>query len=240
MNTKKYILREILSEQELEQFLRLRYNCFCKSDAEFFVSKNIHGIDLNYYDRNSNHYGLYMVQNKSKEPVGYFRIILEEPTKADRWIQNISKRFDLSYLTEHRLTFKFPCLGICPDTGLEQDFYEKKEVTEKVGEAGRLLIVEAERSLKLSLQLIKSAIAIAELYVQHAFIGCFHEHSKAYTRLGFKQYPGSSTFSFDLPVLRKKGVVLYCRSEYLSSELKTKLKIIQNQYAENNSLTFSS
>lgn len=239
MNTKKYLLREISSEQELEQFLRLRYKCFCKSDAEFFVPKNVHGIDLNYYDKNSNHYGLYLVQNKSKEPVGYFRIILEEPTKADRWIQNISKRFGLNHLSEHRPIFKFPCLGVHPDTRLEQDFYEKKEATEKVGEASRLFIVEAERSLKLSLQLIKSAIAIAELHVQHAFVGCFYEHSKVYTRFGFKQYPGSSASPFDLPVSRKKGVVLYCRSAYLPFEIKTNLKMIQNQYAENNSMTFS-
>lgn len=238
MKNKQYILKEISCEKELETFLRLRYNCFSKSDSGVFVTKNNNDIDLNYYDRNSNHYGLYLVQNNSKEPVGYFRIILEGPTKADTWIQNISKKLRLNYLTEHMSIPMFPCFGIYPNNKIEQDFYTKKQLTEKAGEASRLLIVEAERSLGLSLQLIKNAVAIAALYIQHAFVGCFEEHSKAYTRLGFKQYPGSSVFLFDLLPVPREVVILHCKSEYLSGELKAKLQAIQNQYAENKSLTF--
>ena len=73
MKNKQYILQEISCEQELEIFLRLRYNCFSKSAAGVFVTKNSNDIDLNYYDRNSNHYGLYLVQPNSKNQL----VILE-------------------------------------------------------------------------------------------------------------------------------------------------------------------
>ncbi|MEO5564856.1 MAG: hypothetical protein ABIR18_15520 [Chitinophagaceae bacterium] len=238
MNTKQYVLQEILSEQELERFLRLRYDCFCRSDAELFVSKNTSNIDLNYYDRNSRHYGLYLANDQSKEPAGYFRIVLEEPTKADKWVQNISQRLGLTNLTEHKPASRFPCLGMYPDTKLEKHFFTKRQATEKIGEASRLLIVNSERSVKLSLELIKIAFAIAALYIQHAFVGCFKGHSKAYTRIGFRQYPGSSAFFPDASALQKEAVLLYCRAEYLRSDLKTKLKIMQTQFVENKSLTF--
>ena len=77
MKDKQYILKEILSETELELFLRLRYNGFCNSAASLFLTKNNNAIDVNYYDRNSQHYGIYIKQDKKKEPVGYFRIVLE-------------------------------------------------------------------------------------------------------------------------------------------------------------------
>jgi|GEM_PF-3484520 len=238
MNIKQYVLQEISSEQELEKFFRLRYDCFCKSDAELFVTKNEIRIDLNYYDRNSKHYGLYLAKNDSKEPVGYFRIVLENSTKANVWVQNISNRLGIINLTQHKPVSRLPCLGIYPDTKLEHRFYTKKKATEKAGEAGRLLIVKSERSVKLSLQLIKCAFALAALNVHHAFVGCFKEHAKAYTRLGFKQYPGTSAFFPDKSSTLKEGIVLYCKAEYISAELKLKIKLIQNQFIENNCLSF--
>ncbi|MEP7109153.1 MAG: hypothetical protein ABI760_14265 [Ferruginibacter sp.] len=238
MDNKKYVLQEILCEQELELFLRLRYECFSSSEAELFVSKNASNIDLNYYDRNAKHYGLYMVQHDLKKPAGYFRIVLEAPTKADKWIQNISQRLGLTYLIVNRPASRLPCLGVYPDACLEQDFYATKEISEKIGEAGRLLIVKSERSVKLSLLLIKSAFAIAALYVQHAFVGCFKEHSKAYTRLGFRQYPGTSSFFPILSVLQREGVVLYCKAEYVPGEYRSALTIMQQQFVEKKCLTF--
>ena len=239
MNDKQYILKEILSEPELELFLRFRYDGFCKSASSLFVTKNNNAIDVNYYDRNSQHYGIYRRHNKKTTPVGYFRIVLEEPTIADEWVKNISLREGLTQLTEHKPTSMFPCLGIYPNADLEQEFYTKKISSEKAGEVSRFLIIQSERSLRLSLQIIRSAFAIALLHIQHAFAGCFLAHSKAYMKFGFKQCPGSSTFSFNSTARQKEGIILYCNTGYLTTELKTRFKIMQEQFLLNSCLTFT-
>src|ERR1700712_5363219 len=114
MNAKQYILKEISSETELENFLRLRYQGFCKSASSLFIAKNNNAIDVNYYDKNSKHYAIYAMQDNKTEPVGYFRIVLEEPTIANEWVKNISLRAGLSDLTEHKPPSIFPCLGNYP------------------------------------------------------------------------------------------------------------------------------
>ena len=239
MSNKQYILKEILPETELELFLRLRYDGFCKSASSLFVTKNDNDIDINYYDRNSQHYGICIRQDKINKPVGYFRIVLEEPTIADEWVNNISLRAGLTHLTRHKPQSIFPCLSIYPNRNLEQEFYIKKASSEKAGEVSRFLIIKSERSLSLSLQIIRSAFAIAMLQIQHAFVGCFHNHSKAYMKFGFRQCPGSSTFSFDSTSRQKEGIILYCKTQYLKTELKTRFKIMQLQFLSNSCLTFN-
>ncbi|MBC7936683.1 MAG: hypothetical protein H7Y86_15135 [Rhizobacter sp.] len=239
MQRKEYILKEILSEAELELFLRLRYGCFSKSASGLFINENDKAIDVNYYDRNSLHYGIYKTHPLKTELVGYFRIVLEEPTLANHWVQNISSRAGLSRITNHKPASVFPCLGIYPHSSLEQGFYAKKKAAEKAGEVSRFFIVEKERSLKLSLQIIKGAFAIGLLHLQHGFVGCFNEHSKAYMKFGFRQYPQSITFSFDTPLKQKKGIILYWRTSYLTSELEKMFKNIQDPFLANNCLTIS-
>jgi hypothetical protein len=232
MKNKQYILQEILSEDQLEQFLKLRYTCFFHSSSRLFITKNENEIDINYYDRNSNHYGLYLQQGNSLEPVGYFRIILEEPTKADAWIRSISERLGMSEFVEQKSKATFPCFDIYPGIELARDFYGQKKPNAKAGEISRLAIIKSERSVRLSMQLLKSASVVVLSYLQYAFVACFLEHSKAYTRLGFNQYPGSSTFSLDTNLTQNKAVVLYWASENQPEELNAELEKIQNQYLE--------
>jgi hypothetical protein len=239
MNFKKYILKEILSEAELELFLRLRYNCFSHSASSLFVDKNAKAVDINYYDMNSLHYGIYMQQQQNAEPVGYFRIILEEATNAEDWVRNISYRVGLADCIQNKPQAIFPCLGVYPGNNLEQEFYTRKRSNEKAGEVSRFFIVEPERCLKLSLQIIRSAFAIGVLYLQHAFVGCFNNHSKAYMKFGFRQYPGTSGFSLDSIMGQKEGVILYCKRSYLTTELLKLFKIIQDQFLLQHCLSFT-
>lgn len=239
MKDKHYILKEILSETDLEYFLRLRYHDFLMSASNQFVSKNNRAIDVNYYDRNSRHYGIYTLHDKKTEPVGYFRIVLEQPTMADEWVRNISQRAGLTALTDRKPPSMFPCLGICPNTGLEQEFYTLRSITGKAGEVSRFLIIQSERSLMLSLQIIRSAFAIAMLHIQHAFVGCFHDHSKVYMRFGFRQWPGSTTFFFNSSVRQKEGIILYCQAQYMTNELKMICKKLQDQFLLDSCLAFN-
>lgn len=233
-----YFLKEILSESELELFLRLRYSEFCNSPASVVVMKNNKEIDINYYDRNSMHYGIYKQQNERAAPVGYFRIVLEEPAIADKWVTNISEKSGLTNVTEHKPQTVFPCMGIYPYQNLEQEFYKKKTPFERAGEVSRFFIIQSERSVRLSLQIIRSSFAIALLHIQHAFVGCFSDHSQVYMKLGFKPCPGSSIFSFKSTGKQKEGIILYCSADYLSGEVHSKLKIMQGQFLLNKRLTF--
>jgi hypothetical protein len=91
----------------------------------------------------------------------------------------------------------------------------------------------------MSLQIIQSAFAIALLNIQHAFVGCFHDHSKAYMKFGFRQCAGSCTFSLDSKAMRKEAIILYCRTHYIKSELKRGIKIMQDQFLSNVCMTFN-
>lgn len=239
MNNKDYILKEISSEPELELFLRFRYRGFSNSTAGHVLTENSSAIDINYYDRKSRHYAIYTEQNRKAVPVGYFRIVLEEPTKAAEWVSNISARAGLTRLTEQPQQFTFPFSGIYPDTGLEQEFYARKTPCEKAGEVSRFVICESERSVRLSLQIIKSAFAIALLHIQHAFVLCRNDHSKAYMKFGFMQCPGSSTFTIDSIESRKAGKLLYCGTGHVTNELKTRFKIMQQQFLKNRCLALN-
>ncbi len=153
-------------------------------------------------------------------------------------MKNISLRAGVTHLTEHKPPSVFPCLGVYPYTGLEQEFYARKSSSEKAGEVSRFLIIQSERSVRLSLQIIRSAFAIALLHIQHAFVGCFHEHSRAYMKFGFRQCPGSSTFSLN-STSTQKGIILYCKTQYLTNESKAGFKKIQERFLSDNCLEFS-
>ncbi|MBC7849913.1 MAG: hypothetical protein H7Y31_09255 [Chitinophagaceae bacterium] len=239
MSEKEYVLQEIESEDELEQFLRLRYEVFFNSDAEMFISENDQQIDLNYYDHRSHHYGLYHSFDGVKKRIGYFRIVVDKRTMADQWVANISRRVGLRHLAGFRPRSTLPCFNAYPDANLEEKFYSRKEIFGNVGEASRLMIATNERSLKLSLQLLKMALAIGVMYVEHAFVGCFQEHSKAYSRLGFEQMSGTSLFQIDLPNMQKKGMIMYCRTKDLSNDMKRSLRRIQVQFVKDKVLRFS-
>jgi len=239
INNKDYILKEISSEPELELFLRFRYNGFCNSPAGYVLTKNKSAIDINYYDRKSRHYAIYTELNRKAVPVGYFRIVLEEPTMADEWVSNISQRVGLTHITEQPLRHTFPFSGIYPDTGLEKGFYTRKASFEKAGEVSRFIISESERSVRLSLQIIKSAFAIALLHIQHAFVLCLNDHSKAYMKFGFRQCPGSSTFTNNSIASRNECILLYCGTGHVTNELKTRFKIMQQQFLKNRCLALN-
>jgi hypothetical protein len=238
MEKGKYFLKEILCETELEIFLRLRHQVFNQSSAKMLVAKGNGQIDINYYDRNSLHYGVYKNQEGNPTPVGYFRIVLENPTISDHWITNISTRNNVYEMVEPKPASTFPCLGYYPYEDLENRFQQKRKAFERVGEVSRFFIIHTERSMRLSMHIIKSSFAIALLHIQHAFVGCFSDHSRTYQKFGFKPYPGSSTFMFDIMGRKKEGIILHCRSSYLASETKKSFTQMQWDFLLRKSILF--
>jgi hypothetical protein len=238
MIIKEYLIKEISSERELETFLRFRYQELSDSDISHVVTRNSAAIDLNYYDRNSLHYGVYLQQNDKNDPVGYFRIILEHPTKASEWAGNISLKSGLSDLIEPDSRSTFPCLGAYPYADLHQQFYRYKTPMDKVGEVSRFLISPGERSVKLSLQIIRSAFAIALSRIQYAFLLCMPEHSKAYMKFGFRQCPLSSVFRLDTAAGKKERVILYCKPKFVTPELKEYFRTMQEQFLTDGFIKF--
>ena len=205
MRTKQYLIKEISSEPELELFLKFRYHGLSNSQISHVVSSNCNAIDVNYHDRNSLHYGVYLQQSKKKDAVGYFRIILEHPTRANEWTKNILLRTGLNNLAEPESESIFPCLSAYPHADLQQEFYRRKAPQDKAGEVSRFLISPAERSVKLSLQIIRSAFAIALSRIQYAFLLCMPDHSSAYMKFGFRQCPCRRFLSLRQLPAKKNG-----------------------------------
>jgi hypothetical protein len=164
---------------------------------------------------------------------------LEQPTIASEWASNILVKNDLFDLLEPGPQLTFPCLSAYPHGNLHQQFYQYKKPLDKVGEVSRFLISPGERSVKLSLQIIRSAFAIALSLLQYAFLLCMPEHAKAYMKFGFRQCPLSSVFNLDGAAGKKERLILYCRPKFVSSELKQYFQVMQERYLADGCLKFA-
>lgn len=230
-----YILRETTSEEELERLLHLRYQCFNNSDTKILIKENDLKIDLNYYDRNAYHYGVYKVIDHDEIPIGYFRQIFKTPTYADNWVQNICKKNNLSHSIEQKPNFDFPCLDMYSSFSVQEGF--PAVIEESTCEISRLMLIENERSLKLIVAIIQKAFAVGLIYSQNAIIGCFQSHSKLYKKMGFKNIPGADVFQVDCFGKIQDAVILHWSDDDMAKELE--IIEIQNQYHKEHRIVFS-
>lgn len=188
-----FLFRELHGEQELELFLRKRYEAYFNSPQRPLLEKE-DGIDIDIYDLQSRHYGVF----SGKEPVGYIRIILDKDYWYCENAFNIGLRHHRFQKTQHgrenfshspHPSFYFDALypnQTRPLNGHASYFQDPSQLVEP----SRIVLFEEYKSLGLARFITECALVLYyELCVnhrKHAVITCAQSHSRFYRAYGFE------------------------------------------------------
>jgi hypothetical protein len=188
------LFRPARSEAELEKLLRLRYHVY--SDHPImsrFLTRNELGIDMDAYDVNAHHLGLFSEDG----PIGSARLVtLSRGPQAD-WIESIGRRHD------ELLAPSFAS----PDAPLPAMSYTN-EIAPALGafvgrdnhvaEASRFSLVPDQRSHGLAHFLTHAIITYWMLNgFDTAVVFCRVSHTRMWKSVGFLLAPGTSEFPYN-------------------------------------------
>ena len=74
-----YYFRELQDQQEMLNWLRLRYTIYNSTRCAGFLKTNEEEIDVDHYDLKSRHYGLFVEEADEQKLIGGLRIIQNKP-----------------------------------------------------------------------------------------------------------------------------------------------------------------
>lgn len=198
-NSRYYILREAKNVTELESFLRHRYLAFKESKYGKMINDNPYNLDIDGYDLQSRHFGLFEYSGKSSRVVGYVRLVQDKvgPQLKDVW--QLSLRYpQLINNLDFDINMPFPSMKYLEDNSSVVGAYEKYG---KVVEASRLSMHPSVRTLSVASFVIQSitAITYTNFDVNAGIVGCKLSHLGFYRKLGFRAigksvYNGEPTY----------------------------------------------
>jgi predicted GNAT family N-acyltransferase len=157
-----YIYREAESQEELEELLKVRYQCFKNGKLCSVNTSNNYEIELDTFDKNANHYGIFIQKNNKEYAIGYIRFVIDEKTKHSHWIEKIELKYpdlyhqnsDVKYSFEEKLDVKnLEDMRVVIEN-------EKKESVNTV-EVSRICVTKEFQSQKIGLLLIDFAFSSA-------------------------------------------------------------------------------
>lgn len=180
-----YAFREIKDETSLLAAFRMRYNIYVQQPhLRQLMAENAAEVDIDGYDVYSRHYGLYKINSKSEEMIGYLRVIeqckfpMVEATLRNLESQNAFVAPKRPYLFRNQE--KFPNMENLLKIPLTQ-------IAPSICEPGRLIILKEHRSVGLAQFIIQSIMVVicAIPYMKLGVIDCQKDHKTMYLRNGF-------------------------------------------------------
>lgn len=228
-----YTFREIRNPHELTNLFRLRYKVYRNSRLAGFVQPNKDELDIDAYDLQSRHYGVFVEIAGKQELVGGLRLI--EPNL----VLSSKKAIEKNELLSRYFTGLFKTDGDLPILC----YLKKKErqnlvkVIEKgqnaISEGSRLVVAPEYQSLRLAYFIILNAIAIC-LYMRNneiAVLGCNSNHAKIYESLGFLHLT-----NYRINVNNNSASIFYVKKENIPP---SKINYIKQLAFEQEQLGFS-
>lgn len=190
-----YVFREVTDHSELVALFSLRYYVLKTGELRDFIPENGQQMDMDRYDLYARHYGLFM---NNSIPIGYMRIISDQPTPAFNTLIRISEElqgrsFDLSLPDPI-----FPVLRYCGQQQLMEGFIRKLKVSGQcVVEGSRLLIDPKAHALRMGLHLTESVNAAVLLAPRPTTLiaATSEDHAIFHRRYGYVPVPQSKTFA---------------------------------------------
>jgi len=163
------------------------------------VEDNDHGLDIDGYDLQSRHFGLFEHSGKSSRIVGYVRFVQDSVGPQMKEVWQLSLRYpDLIQNMEFDIQNPFPSMVHLEDNSAFLKAYEKYG---KIIEASRLTIHPSVRTLSLASFVIQSITAISSYDpgIKASLFGCKLSHLSYYKRLGCRaigktSYKGVPTY----------------------------------------------
>jgi hypothetical protein len=217
-----FTFRELETENELLQALRLRYRVMRDSHLQGLCPENRFGIDLDGFDFSARHFGLYSHKNGSTTLIGCQRGVYPAGEIVNKMVSGLISRFAhySTLLLSHRL-LPLPCLEYMPPSdgaALVRLYMAARREKKNIGESTRLLIDPRYASAELAGFLGAAVIGVymlsMNLDIGIAIVAKYHK--RFYRRFGFRTIEGTRDRFYDKP-----GMMTSCmeiRKEYIPAK----------------------
>ncbi len=187
-----YCYREPRTCEEIKELLQVRYHSYINSRVKMFIPENDFGIDIDEWDKNASHYGLYHCTPEKESPIGYMRVIVESAQRFKDNIFQIAEECSAEMLALAKTTPRVPfsVMDYFPKAVslIAIEMKRMQNENEKLCEAGRFALIPQARSLRLSRFMIECSIAIFYFgrLPYNAVISCNELHQLIYYYYRFK------------------------------------------------------
>ncbi|MBP6812073.1 MAG: hypothetical protein KA138_11165 [Saprospiraceae bacterium] len=229
----RFVVREPRNVKELESLLRLRYQEF---QPHGMIAENPYALDLDYFDQNAYHVGLFREENGVSSAIGSMRMVVSTPTRFQPMVQEIAARasYFMQKLTETPLK-PLPLFNYAPFSEALDRFWNTAQCKGfGVFEASRFCIRKDSSTMGLATFLMEGANAISAQLLPN-YIWCnavTTRHEACHRRNGYHRIPG--TDCFDHP--HGQACILHASMETLPVEKRLRIEKMQSQFEAHGSI----
>ncbi|MEL6973094.1 MAG: hypothetical protein AAFZ63_06545 [Bacteroidota bacterium] len=179
-------------------WLKLRYTIYNSTRCAGFLSENEMEIDIDAYDLQSKHYGLFVEEADQQKLIGGLRVIQNRPVLSSI---RLLKELNLLPYSEDKPDEVLPILSYFPEDK-ETHFSPLLANNPLATEGSRLVLNKEYQSLRLAKFIISSALTFhlraEEDWV--LFVSCNPLHARLYKSFGFEPVCEHKTWAKDAPV----------------------------------------
>lgn len=229
-----YVVRLAKTADELLAILKVRYEVM-RVEFPMYVAENAAGIDIDQWDSQAHHIGLWKIAGGREEPVGYMRAIQTSPTATGEEILKIVKTFPTLEKQIERVS-KYPIRFLDKYQAFEaaRAIYNGFQ-NEKIIEGSRLAVKKEYRELHPGRFLVECSFALfyACNLFHHAFMEVRKKHFPIYWRYGFREVA-----SINIPHDSSCYVLCYAHYTDLPGHLNEKLLGMRQEFDRCGEITF--
>lgn len=195
MHSTYYEYRPVGNSEELLALLKLEHRVYCASRLAGFVDATETEFEIDEFDMHAWHLGLFRIDEEGMSRiVGFHRPIWELDGPMRDEVLKIAKTKPHTLRRLQRpLDFPLPFVqywaGPNPMTHL---YWDVRAHGGRVMEGTRMGIEEEERTLRLSVHIVESGLALGYFFfgMAHVIAGVCSRHVPFYRRYGFEPAPG--------------------------------------------------
>ena len=183
-----YVFREARTFSELESLFRLRYEGYLESSCASLVNINPLGMEVDAFDWNSVHFGLFLEGRTYTKALAYSRVTQDQPSRHAPMVSQLVARNDGIEIPEPAPA-SYPMLVSCgQQEEIEGHLLPFRESGMKVVEAGRLVLAPEIRQSGFHKFFIEASMASTFYRVNADVISlaCHPNHTAIYRRYGFE------------------------------------------------------
>lgn len=229
----RFVVREPRNVQELESLLRLRYREF---QPHGMIAETPYALDLDYFDQNAYHVGLFREENGVSTAIGSMRMVISTPTRFQPMIQEIAAQASCFMQKLEKTPLKpLPLFNYVPFPEAMEDFWnEAQRKGHCIFEGSRFCIQKEASTAGLANFLIEGANAISA-YLLPNYIWCnavTTRHEACYRRSGYCRISG--TDCFDHP--HGRACVLHASMETLPIQKRLRIEAMKTAFEAHGSI----
>lgn len=227
--TTRFVVREPRNVEELEALLRLRYSVFRGHELRFLVRENEYGLDVDAWDKQAWHIGLYKQTKAECQPVGCMRFIHNGPERSDL-VYELGKEYPaLERIIAQKPPTTHPFLERYSRLLSPEMLIAFQTVAPgNLAEVSRFALLESDKDHITSRFMVESVTAIFHLYkkVDTVFEVAVH-HAPFYQRYGYR--PVAKRDYEELPW---EAVLIHAHPSYMERKHQPRVRHMAEAFEE--------